>query len=135
MARSWVNRLGPCECFRGLTMGCMEEGEAHNGENLSQTNVTCLTLKKIKREPVPPQLSRPVTCIPTTPWALGLLLSFPHSPLLSSLVSAPWEGSPEQGTGWRGHAVVMVPPPGGHKKCSIPLQPRVGCGWGLGLYP
>lgn len=32
MAKNWVNRWGPCDCFRGLRRGCMEQGGEHNGE-------------------------------------------------------------------------------------------------------
>ena len=32
MAKNWVNRWGPCDCFRGLRRGCMGEGGEHNGE-------------------------------------------------------------------------------------------------------
>lgn len=47
-------RWRPCECFRGLKKGGKEVGRADNGENLSQTNVLCSTLKKSSRSAIPP---------------------------------------------------------------------------------
>lgn len=99
-----AGRLGQVPvCFRGLSRGCKEEGGADNGENVSQTNMHGLTLKKANGKPAPPQLPCPGALppnhpqLPPDPW-LPPLLSSPAS-FLSGFcpVIAPWEASAAQG--------------------------------------
>ena len=81
-------------------------------KDLSQTDILCLTLKKIKREPVQPNSACPVPCIPTTPWAHGPLSSLFLSGFLSynhTLGGASSTGSVVEGIRWGDGATSWRP--------------------------